>query len=207
MLTFFFLRQGGRETERRSTLPPHLSLPPSLPPTHPSSLLPRYPFHYNDNRIWRAALLLLSEPGLVISLSAPLLQTCMLVSWFILRSPRPPLKTGGSRLVQGCYVTLRYYMDCWVLLLADWPPKKKKTDVSCRGLRFNGCSAAAPGAANLFRRRLCLWPFVWAIFRSHNFQCTELPLEFCTHFLTTEKWSRIAKVRTEAKSPLKYTVW
>lgn len=49
--------------------PPHLfSSFTQLP-----SLLPHHPFYYNDNRIWRVALLLLSELGLVISLPAPLL--------------------------------------------------------------------------------------------------------------------------------------
>lgn len=126
----------GREIERKSTLPPHLS----TPPTHPSSLLPRHPFHYNDNRIWRAALLLLSEPGLVISLSAPLLPTCMLVSWFILHSPWPPLKTKGSRLLQGCYSPVAI----WTAEFYSWQTDHTK-NLICRGPLFNDCSAVAPG--------------------------------------------------------------
>lgn len=48
---FLETKEGG------GTLPPHLF--PS--PTHPSSLLPCHSFHYYDNRIWKDALVLLSE--------------------------------------------------------------------------------------------------------------------------------------------------
>lgn len=186
----------GREEERRSTLPPHLS----PPPTHPSSLLPRHPFHYNDNRIWRAALLLLSEPGLVISLSAPLLLTCMLVSWFIPYSQRPPLKTEGSRLVQGCYSPLLYGLLSFILGTLTSPKKKELVWATGDSCLMAALLLQLPSEAYLFRWRLCLWPFIRAILSSRNFQRTVLPLEFLHSFFNNweverncqgQNWSQI----------------
>lgn len=75
----------------------------SPPPTQPSLLLSHHSFHYNDNRIWRIALLLLSELGWWCPCPhcSPRL-TCWLPDSYTIWQ-RPPLKSKGSHLVQGYY--------------------------------------------------------------------------------------------------------
>ena len=70
----------------------------------------------------------------------------------------------------------------WAAEFYSWQTDCTKPNLSYRGFLFNGFSAVAPGQAYLFRRRLCLWSFIRAILRRHNFQSSVLPSGFCTHF-------------------------
>lgn len=99
-----------------------------------------------------AALLLLSELSLVISLSTPLVLTSVLVSWFIPHSQGPPLKTEGSCLVQGRYSRLLYGL----LGFSSWKTAQKKGIWATGDSHFNGCVALAPSKSYLFRQVMCM---------------------------------------------------
>lgn len=107
--------------------------------------------------------------GPLIFLSTLLLPTCMLVYWFISRSPRPPLKTKGSHLVQGCYSPLLYGLLGFIPR-SPAPPQKNGSEL--RGTSVKSLFYLGPQQGLFAQTELCLQPFIGAILIGNFFRST-----------------------------------